>query len=157
MVQDDLIIIKGHWYRGWHKALPGILQASRQARKETLPIYLWQNAFQFDLFLPSKFKDDDFAGKTFGPHAEHLAGMRHLQFASKSASGRYRDIPRMVRNGDWSTVKVDFVSGSYLAIPLKSRLIRLLKEAMKRNRDGQIHHADLVSLTKLMSRKLYSG
>lgn len=157
VVKDDLIITGGQHCGGFnYAALPGIAQASRQARKETLPIYLWQNSFQFALFLSSKHKIDDFAGNTFGAHAEHLASMRHLRLEPTRGPANIR----LTRVGDWSTVKVDCIVGgvviraNYSASTLTPRLTRLLREAMGRNRGGQLRNADLVYLAKLVSRKL---
>lgn len=152
VVKDDTIIRKAYTQ---HRALPGIIHASRQTRKETLPMYLAQNTFQFDLYLKSKYRDKEFGGKTFGPHEDHLVSMRRLQL---NAPDGWRTCHRMVRDDDWSTVRLDYLNGDevredlYWANRLRARVRRLLKENMKRNPDGQLRSTDLVSLAHVMSR-----
>lgn len=154
VVEEDMILTKHCESKGGHSRLPGIIQVSRQTRKEALPIYLGQNTFEFEL-LRTKNKDDKFAVRSFGPLCDHLASMHRLQFKRRMSGS---PIHRMVREGDWSTVHVDYIRGGEVvegeeaADKLTQRLLRLMKEAMGRNADRQLRQKDLVSLAKLMAR-----
>lgn len=132
--------------------LPSIAQTSQRARIEALPIYLEQNIFQFHPGRIPGENDSTLSRRVFGPLFHHIEKTRRIQFKGWPNPV----VHRVTRDGEWSRAEVDclrdgvIITDDFFASKTQDRMVKILRDIMKVNADGQLHQADFVTLVRLL-------